>query len=277
VERGGGKAVFKEEKVATLRILAALIAISALAAALAGVIVPGLYRPIVSDEVIPFTYGQDVISLIAAVLLLTTLRSRTIKTNIVQVGVVGYLFYAYAPYVMGTLYNYFYFLYIAVLGLSIFYFIIAFVSIEYEKLEFAMPTFLRMTIAIFCIVIVVLFAPQWIVAILKNIQTATWPGRSGFSFMYYVYILDLCFVLPVCALTAIFLLQKNTLGFLLGGIIPMKGFTLMLSVASGFFCQPLFQQKMSVGDAAEFSILSLVFLLLVVFYFARTKAERRPI
>jgi hypothetical protein len=275
VERG--KAVFKEEKVATLRILAALIAISALAASLAGVIVPGLYRPIASDEVIPFTYGQDVISLIAAILLLATIRSRTIKTNIVQIGVVGYLLYAYTPYVMGTLYNYFYFLYIAVLGLSIFYFIIAFVSIEYEQLEFAMPTFLRMTIAIFCVVIVVLFAPQWIVAIVKNVQTTTWPGKSGFHFIYYVYILDLCFVLPVCALTAIFLLQKKTLGFLLGGIIPMKGFTLMLSVASGLFCQPLFQQKMNVGDAAEFSILSLVFLLLVVFYLARTKVERRLI
>ena len=62
--------MFKEEKVATLRILAALIAISALSLPLAGVIVPGLYKPIASDEAIPFTFGQDVISLVAAIVLL---------------------------------------------------------------------------------------------------------------------------------------------------------------------------------------------------------------
>jgi hypothetical protein len=66
-----------------------------------------------------------------------------------------------------------------------------------------------------------------------------------------------------------------TLGVLLGGIIPVKGFTLMLFVAAGFFCQPLFQQELSVGDAVEFSLLSLVFLILVVLYLALTKLERR--
>lgn len=268
--------MFNEQRVATLRILAALIAICAIAASLAGLIVPGLYRPMAPVEVTPFTYGQDIISLIAAAFLLGAIKSKNIKSNIIQIGVVGYLFYAYAPYVMGTLYNYCYFIYIAVLGLSIFYFIIAFVSIEYEKLEFAMPTFLRVTIAVYCIVIVVLFAPQWIAAIVKNVQTATWPGKTGFDFFYYVYILDLSFVLPVCALTAIFLLQKTALGVLLGGVIPVKGFTLMLSVASGVFCQPLFQQELKVGDAVEFSLLSLVFLILVVFYLALTKLERRP-
>ena len=268
--------MFKEQRVATLRILAALIAMSALAAAMAGVIVPGLYRPIAPAEITPFTYGQDIISLVSAVYLLVTIMGRDIKFNVIQIGVVGYLFYAYAPYVMGTLYNDCYFLYIAVLGLSIFYFIVAFVSIEYEKLEFAMPTFLRMTIAVYCVGIVVLFAPQWMVAIVKNVQSATWPGKTGFDFLYYVYILDLSFVLPVCALTAIFLLQKMTLGVLLGGIIPVKGFTLMLSVAAGVFCQPLFQQELTVGDAVEFSVLSLVFLILAVFYLTLTKLERRP-
>jgi hypothetical protein len=269
--------VFKEDKVATLRILAALTAILALVASLAGVAVPDLYKPIVSGDGAPFIYGQDVISLVAAALLLAILTRTSAKFNIVQSGIVGYLFYAYTPYVMGTMYNSLYFIYIAILSLSIFYLIVAFVSIQYEDMEFSMPATLRMVIAGYCVAIVVLFAPQWVIAIVNNIQTDAWRGSIGFHYMFYVYILDLTFVLPVCLLTAIFILRKKVLGYVLGGIISMKGFTLMLSVASGSFFQWLFQHKISVGDAVEFSSLSFVFLLLVVFYLDQTKVERRRV
>jgi hypothetical protein len=275
VERG--KAVFKEEKVATLPILAALIAISALIASTVGVIVPAIYKPIASDEVIPFTFGQDVISLVAAILLLITIRGKDFKSNILQAGIVAYLFYAYAPYVMGTLYNYFYFLYMAVVSLSIFYFVCAFTGIEYERLELTMPDALRIILAACCAAIVIYFAPQWVSAIVKDIQTNRWPGNSGFRTIYYVYILDLCFVLPVCAVASIFILQKKNLGFILGGTISVLGLVLMLSVASGFVCQPLFDQKMSVSDVVQFSIISFVFALLVIFYLVGIKVERRPI
>lgn len=267
--------MFRDENVATLRVLSTAIALFALLAAAAGIAAPGLYRPIAPPETAPFLYGQDAVTLVAATALLFTLRSKAVATDVVQIGIVGYLFYAYAPYVMGTLYTYFYLAYMATLGLSIFYFIIAFVSIDYDRLQVAAPDWLRLAIVAFCGVIVVLFAPQWVVAIVGNIRTATWPGATGFHFFYYVYILDLCFVLPVCALTAIFLLRKRTLGYVLGGVIPVKGFTLMASVAAGFYCEPLFQRRLSVGDAAEFTILALVFLLLVVVYFANARFEPR--
>ena len=269
--------MFKEEKVATLRVLAALIALSALTASAAGIIVPGLYKPIASDEAMPFTYGQDIISLIASIMLLFTIPSKGIKSHIFQVGIVGYLFYAYAPYVLGTLYTYMYFMYMAVLGLSIFYFINAFTGIAYEKLELTISAPLRIALAICCLVIVVYFAPQWISAIWKNIQTNTWPGSDRFRTIYYVYILDLCFVLPVCAVTSVLLLQKRNLGLVLGGVIPIFGCALMVSVTAGFACQPLFQQKMSFSDVFQFSIITLIFLILSAFYFIRRQTERRPI
>ncbi len=269
--------MFKEEKVATLRVLAVLIAISALIASAAGIIVPTLYRPIVLDETLPFTYGQDITSLAAAIALLLTISSRGMKSNIFQAGIVAYLFYAYAPYVMGTLYTNLYFLYMAVFSLSIFYFINAFTGIAYEELELIMSRPLRIAIAISCLVIVIYFAPQWVAAIWHNISTNT--GReTADSTSCITYTSSICvFVLPACAVTFVLLLQKTNLGFVLGGVIQILGFVLMSSVTAGFLCQPLFQQKTSFGDLVQFSIITLVFLILSALYFLRTQTERRRI
>ncbi len=136
---------------------------------------------------------------------------------------------------------------------------------------------LRIAIAISCLVIVIYFAPQWVAAIWHNISTNTWPGNSGFRVLYYIYILDMCFVLPACAVTFVLLLQKTNLGFVLGGVIQILGFVLMSSVTAGFLCQPLFQQKTSFGDLVQFSIITLVFLILSALYFLRTQTERRRI
>lgn len=267
--------MFKAGTAAALRLLAVLIGISALAAAAAAIAFPAVYKPFVPDSQLMFNFGQDLVTLPAAVLLLVTAGRTGSKTDIARIGLVGYLFYAFAPYVMATIYNWLYFFYLAVLGLSVFYFIVAFSGIEYDKITFRMPSALRIVLALYCAAVAVFFAPQWIVALLHNIQTATWPGKTGFDIIYYVYMLDLCFVLPVCALAAVFLLRRMTLGYVLGGVLSIKGFTLMLSVASGFLCQPLFHQTMSLGDVIEFSVLSFVFLVLSVFYFTLTKIERR--
>jgi hypothetical protein len=266
--------MFKKEKIMTLRVLAALIAVSALIASVAGIVFPDIYKPIVAEKEMPFVFAQDLISFIAAVLLLVVtflVKKENIKLDIIRIGIIGYLFYVYGQYVMGTVYNYFYYLYLFVFGLSIFYLINAFTGIEYEKLEFSIPKSLRIIIAVYCAVITVFFAPQWIIEILHYILNGSRPGAGALTFNYYVYILDLCFVLPVATAASVFLFQKKILGFLLGGIMSIFGFALMLWVALGFFCQPLFHLNMDVGDAVQFSIITIVFLVLSIFYFIYTK------
>lgn len=258
----------------TLQVLAALIAISALIASTAGIIFPDIYKNIVEDSAMPFLIAQDVVTFFAAAASLALVffgKRENIKLDILQIGIIGYLFYAYGPHVMGTLYNYFYFLYLSVFGLSIFYFIDAFIAIEYERLEFSIPKPLRLIIAAYCAAMPVLWVPQWIVGILQAIQANARPTDFG---IYWIYILDLCFVLPVCTLASVFLLQKKTLGYLLGGILSIKGFVLMLSVALGNYFQPLFDQEMVVGGAGGvvlFSTVSFVFLVLSTFYFIYTR------
>jgi hypothetical protein len=273
-----GETMFKEESIKTLQVLTILIAISVLIASTAGIIFPDIYKYVVEDSAMPFVIAQDVVTLIAAISLLAIAffgKRKNIKLDILQIGIIGYVFYAYGPHVMGTLYNYFYFLYLCAFGLSIFYFISAFANIEYKRLAFDIPNPLRLIIAVYCAVMPVLFAPQWIVGILQAIQAHARPTDFG---MYWVYILDLCFVLPVCALTSVFLFQKKPLGYLLGGILSIKGFTLMLSVALGNYFQPLFHQEMVVGGAGGavlFSTVALVFLVLSIFYFMHAKIIKR--
>lgn len=270
--------MFKEESLKTLRVLTVLIALSILIASAAGILFPDIYKYVAEDSAMPFVVAQDVVTLITAILLLVIVllgKRKNIKLDILQIGIIGYVFYAYGPYVMGTLYNYFYFLYLCAFGISIFYFIVAFANIEYKRLIFDIPNPLRLIIAVYCAVMPVLFAPQWIIGILQSIQMHARPTDFG---MYWVYILDLCFVLPVCALAAVFLLQKKTLGYLLGGVLSIKGFTLMLSVALGNYFQPLFGQKMVVGGAGGavlFSAVSLIFLVLSIFYFVYVKVIKR--
>jgi hypothetical protein len=43
----------------------------------------------------------------------------------------------------------------------------------------------------------------------------------------------------------------------------------------GYFCQPLFHQALDTANAAQFSVLTTVFLVLSVFYFAYTKVGRQ--
>jgi hypothetical protein len=268
--------MFKEEKIKTLRILAILIAVFALISSIIGIVIPGIYKPIVLNKEIPFVFAQDLVSLVAAISLLIMIflgKKENIKMDIIRTGIIGYLFYVYGQYALGTVYNFLYFLYLIVFSLSIFYFINAFTGIEYKKLEFRMPKSLRIVIAVYCAIIPVFFAPQWIIDILHYIQNYSRPGAAGLTFNYYVYILDLCFILPVCAMASIFIFQNKIKGSLLGGILLIFGFMLMAWVALGFFCQPLFQLNLEVGWVVIYSIITCIFLILSILYFIHTKVK----
>jgi hypothetical protein len=267
--------MFKKEKIKTLQVLSALIAISALIASIIGVAFPTIYKPIVLDKAIPLVFAQDLITIAAAVLLLIITflgKKENIKLNIIQTAIIGYMFYAYGQYVLGDLYNYFYFLYQAIFSLSIFYFINAFSGIEYERLEFSMPKSLRLIITVFCAVGAAVFAPQWVILILKWVHNGLRPNEGNFIFLVAVVILDLCFLIPVSVTTSIFLFQKKILGVILSGILLLKIFILFISIVLGYLVQPIFHNmKMNVVGAILYSGIAFACLVLSIFYFIHTK------
>ena len=270
--------MFKKEKIMILQILAVIIAISAFITSASGIIFQNIYKPIVSSKGMPFVYSQDLISVTAAILLLVITifwKKENMKLDIFRIGIIGYLFYAYGQYVIGTMYNYFYLLYLSIFGFSIFYFIYAFTSIEYKKLEFKIPKSLQIITAIYCALIPVIFAPQWIFSIYQFIQINSRPGINDvFSYNYSVYILDLCFVLPVCVITSVLLFQKKISGLLLGGILQIKGFTLLSFVALGNLFRPLFLQNIDIVNTVLYTIVSILCLILSILYFIYSEVKK---
>ncbi len=271
--------MFKEERIIMLKVLAILIAVFAMIASITGIVYPDIYKPIVLFKAMSFIFIQDLISLIAAVLLLIlTLagKKENIKIGIFQTAIIGYMFYAYGMYVLGTLYNYFYISYQAIFSLSIFYFINAFTGIEYEKLDFGMLKSLRLIIAVFCAVTPVVFAPQWISLILQWAHNGLRPSGGNFNFFVSLPILDLCFIIPVFILSSIFLFQKKILGVILSGILLIKFITLFLAVSLGYLLQPLFQNdtKMDVFNALLYSIIAFACIVLGTFYFINMKVVK---
>ena len=274
--------MFKEERIITLKVLSALIAISALTASIIGIVYPDIYKPIVLFDAMSFIFIQDLISVAAAILLLIiTLfgKKENMKLDIFRTALIGYMFYAYGMYVLGSLYNYLYLLYQAIFSLSIFYFINAFTGIEYERLEFRMPKSLRLIIAVFCAVTPVVFAPQWISLILEWTHNGLRPNGGNFNFFVSLPILGLCFIIPVFVLSSIFLFRKKILGVLLSGILLIKFITLFIAVSLGYLLQPLFQNntKMDIFNAILYSVIVFVCMVLSIFYFINTKVIKTKI
>ena len=69
----------------------------------------------------PGVFGQDLMTIVASViilLLIARLKDGDSKKQIVILGILGYLFYAYGIYVIERGYNVLYYLYLAIFGLS---------------------------------------------------------------------------------------------------------------------------------------------------------------
>lgn len=73
-----------------------------------GIWEPDIYTGIVAPSIIPGAYSQDLMSAAAAITLLClslTRRSDPPKRQIIALGLLGYLFYAYGIYVIERAYN----------------------------------------------------------------------------------------------------------------------------------------------------------------------------
>jgi hypothetical protein len=92
-----------------------------LAAALVGVFKPSIYEKVVSNDILPAVFGQDLMTIVASIIILLLairIRREDSKKQIVILGILGYLFYAYGIYVIERLYSVLYYLYMAIFGLS---------------------------------------------------------------------------------------------------------------------------------------------------------------
>jgi hypothetical protein len=242
-----------------------------LAAALVGVINPAIYEGVVSPEIMPGVFTQDILVIVAAVLLLILTAfggSSAVRTQIVILGILGFLLYAYGIYAVEQLYNLIYPVYLAIVALS-FYAVVFTLPIIAGSAQhtLSLPRWLRYPVSILGIFISVMFNIIWFAQLIPLLRSG-----NRIEYTFSIYIIDLCFIMPAFVICAVMAMRKKTLGEigLPGLFIVGAGILIPLALAEAL--KPLlFNAPRDPGGFWLYLILSGLFLLLTVLYLGKLK------
>lgn len=240
-----------------------LIAGLSLIAASIGVLNQNIYIKVLESDLLPGTVAQDVITIMASLLLLflsARINETDVKKQIVVMSLLAYLFYGYGIYVIERVYNPLYILYMMIVGLSFWSIVFGLVRINQEVVkQVKAPKMIRYLSAGCLFFTAILFYFLWIAQLLPLMRTG-----EKIEFFYSIFILDMVFVLPAIILSGVFLLRKNSLGLIFSPILFFKAFTLLFSVGLGGLLKPLYGQTANQGETAFYVILSIVYLAFAV-------------
>ena len=247
------------------KILWLLLAVLSLIVAGAGVFYPSVYADVFSDQLMPGTIAQDIMTLAAALILIACLagmRRDSVMRQIIALGIVAYLFYAYGVYVIDRAVNALYFLYMAIFALSFYTLVYGLASIRPKALLGpSVPKVLRYVSAGFCLLLPLVFYPLWssqIIPLIRNSDKA--------ADFYSVYILDLCFIMPAFIIIAVLLIRRKGLGLVLTPAVFVLGSTLLLPVGLGELLKPRYGLPVDMGALMLFLSLAALFIILAVIF-----------
>jgi hypothetical protein len=249
----------------TNRTLWVLTALLALGAAVVGVFKPGIYGKVVGMALMPGVLGQDLTTVVASVAILALairVKAGDWKKQMVVLGILGYLFYAYGVYVIERMYSVLYYLYLAVFGLAFWSMVYGVAKIRPEILQdVQVPGSVRNVSAGFSLLVAVAFSVLWVIDLLPLVQAG-----EKIEFLYAVYVLDLCFIMPAFVIVGVMALRKAGLGLLLIPPMFVLGFAVMLSLAVSEMAKPLYDLAVTVGGLGPPLVLSLAFMVLAALH-----------
>lgn len=251
------------------RTLWALIGVLTLTAAATGLWQPSVYDRIVREDLIPGAYSQDLLSLVAALCLLylaLTAHSDRVKRQIIGLGLVGYLFYAYGIYVIERAYNGLYLIYMAIFALAFWAMALAGAHLRRDLRTLSLPKTLRLVSASGAILQPLIFYPLWIGMLLPLMRTG-----EQIDSLYSIFILDLCFIMPAFLILSVLTYTSHGAGLLLLPAIYVLGFTLIFSLAVGELVKPLFNATLSPGAFWPALGLSILFLVLGILHLSKLR------
>lgn len=238
-----------------------LTAALALVASIPGILNPGIYDGVVARFLVPGAFAQDIISAIVAVGLLTLAivgGGRNPKFELVSLGLLGYLFYAYGIYVIERTYNGFYLVYLAVFTLSFWSIVFACSSLRNDVVQHAqLSDRVRLVSALGALLQPLVFYPLWISMLLPLMAS----GEQVDS-LYSIFILDLCFIMPAFLVLALLMFRRRGTGLVLAPPMYVLGFTLIFSLALAELVKPRFGEQTDVLAFFAAAALSLLFLVL---------------
>lgn len=232
-----------------------------LLAALGGVMFRDVYVGLFAADYLPGALPQDLLTVFLCVVLFFLIAKTgeaDVKKQIVIVGLLGSFFYLYGIFTIERVYTWFYLLYVLVFASS-------FWSIVHTLSGFTGRSFsgirldkrmLRVT-AISSIAIALLFTVLWIVELIPLMR-----DHNRIEYLYSIYILDLCFVMPAFFITAVMSLRNKPLGILMAPALMILGFFVIFPLGVNEVAK-LFTGMVCNWGAMATSFLFAVYMLVV--------------
>lgn len=211
----------------------AVIVLAAVAAGV-GLFMPGVYRE--TAWVIPQNRGQDLVTLLALLVLLPTLaaaRRGSPRSTLVWLGLVGYLAYTYTGAAFAYGFNLLFPLYVALFALCGAVLIAALSALDAAALRQAFDARApRRGVAVFLVVMAALLTLLWASQIVPFYTRGQLPDMivKANTPTVFVYVLDLGIVVPLALLSAWWLWHARPWGFVLAGFVLVKAATMGLAL-----------------------------------------------
>jgi len=200
------------------------------------------YRGYSADVVLTSRAGDLLTLLVLPLLVFAGIRSRrgSLRAHVVWLGLLFYLAYSYALYLIGWQHNRAFLGYAVVVTLSSASLVDGLVRLELGAVA---PAFRRLhsrAVGWFLLAIGVSFTGLWLSDVLPSVYGGRAPVHLGVGGTpYAVYVLDLVVALPTVVVTGLMLVRCHPAAPFLGGVVLVKITTLFTSLWLGTGAQVL--------------------------------------
>jgi hypothetical protein len=211
-----------------------VMTLAAIAAAV-GLFAPSIYRA-ETAWVVPQNRGQDMVTLLALVVMVPVLRAAqhgSPRATLIWLGLLGYLAYTYTGAAFAYAFNELFPVYVALFGGTGAALIAGLSSVDAARLQGAFSDQTpRRSVAAFLLVMAALLCVLWFSQIIPFYTRGELPNMivQAKTPTVFVYVLDLGVVVPLSLLAAWWLWHRQPWGDVLAGLVLVKAATMGLAL-----------------------------------------------
>jgi hypothetical protein len=210
--------------------LTLITAITALFLSLSGLVFQNIYTARINRITQYELMGQDIATAAVSIIFICIIifkEYQKIKTKIIWLGCILYLFYIYAYFSFGGISSVFYLLYIGVTGLTAFLFIFTLADIvQNDQFPIVSENYPRQSISVFFFASILLMT----VIEIQELVSKTIVLKEQLNPFYVFYVLDLAIIFPMIVMAGVLNLMKTEWGYLFSGVALLKIVTILPAV-----------------------------------------------
>ena len=181
--------------------------------------------------------AQDLVTLVFGLPLLAAGHALTRRpsgaSRLLLSGALGYFAYCYGMMAVGTAYNQLFLVYVGTFAAALFGLVFSLSSLDAEEIAAAAEArFPRRSAAALCVIVGLFLGLNWLGGlVLPSLRDGRAPAGLEAAPTLFVQAFDLGILVPVAGLAAFWLLRRDPRGYLVGGVLLVKGAAEGLAVA----------------------------------------------